>query len=60
MKVKTRLNAGKALGDTVADLTQVTGLDKMAQLYTDLTGKDCGCQTRQEFLNRMFPGQGNG
>ena len=56
MKVKTNLKAGKPLGDTVADLTQVTGLDKVAQLYTNLTGKDCGCQSRQEKLNRLFSG----
>ena len=51
-----RLKAGKPLGDAVADLTQVTGLDKVAQLYTNLTGKDCGCQSRQEKLNRLFSG----
>lgn len=56
MKVKTNLKAGKPLGDAVADLTQTTGLDKMTELYTDLTGKDCGCQARQEHLNRLFPG----
>lgn len=56
MKVKTNLKAGKPLGDAVADFTQATGLDKVAGLYTGLTGKDCGCQTRQDTLNRLFPG----
>jgi hypothetical protein len=56
MKVKTHLKAGKRLGDAVADLTQATGLDKVAEFYTDVTGQDCGCQARQERLNRLFPG----
>ena len=56
MKVKTNLKAGKPLGDAVADFTQAAGLDKVAQLYTDLTGKNCGCQARQDALNRLFPG----
>ncbi|MCB0209097.1 MAG: hypothetical protein KDJ52_07200 [Anaerolineae bacterium] len=55
MKVKTHLKAGKPMGDAVADLTHATGLDKVAQLYTDITGRDCGCQDRQAMLNRLLP-----
>lgn len=55
MKVKTHLKAGKPLGDAVADLTHATGLDQVARLYTDITGRDCGCQSRQELLNRLLP-----
>ncbi len=43
------------LGDVVAAVTHVTGLDKVAEKYTELTGKDCGCKARQEQLNRLFP-----
>lgn len=55
MKVKTHIIAGKALGDAVADLTNLTGIDKLAQAYEQVTGKDCGCKTRQQTLNRLFP-----
>ncbi len=43
MKVKTGLIVGKGLGDLVADFTHATRLDKLAELYTRCTGKDCGC-----------------
>jgi hypothetical protein len=55
MKVRTGIKAGAGLGDTVADLTHITGVDQVAQAYTQLTGKDCGCKARQEKLNRLFP-----
>lgn len=45
----------RGLGDTVAKITHATGLDKLAELYTHVTGKDCGCQSRQEALNKLFP-----
>lgn len=54
--MKTHLKAGQPLGDMVAGVTHATGLDKVAELYTNLTGQDCGCQARQEWLNRQFPG----
>jgi hypothetical protein len=56
LKVRTDLKAGKPLGDQVADFTHITGLDQLAGLYTQITGKNCGCKQRQEWLNRMFPG----
>jgi hypothetical protein len=56
MRVQTGLKAGKPLGDAVADFTQATGLYKLAEWYTQVTGLDCGCAQRQEFLNRLFPG----
>ena len=56
MKVKTDIYAGqKGLGDTVASLTHLTGLDQLAKLYEDTTGKPCGCQQRQALLNQLFP-----
>ena len=38
----------KGLGDTVAKITNATGLNKLAP-------KDCGCKKRKEALNRAFP-----
>lgn len=48
-------NISRGLGDTVAKITHATGLDKLAELYTELTGKPCGCSQRQEALNKLFP-----
>ena len=55
MKVKTGIEAGKGLGDVVADIIHAIGLDSLATTYTDLTGQGCGCQERQEALNNLFP-----
>jgi len=55
MKVETGLVVGKGLGDLVADFTHATRLDKLAELYTRCTGKDCGCAARQDALNRLAP-----
>lgn len=43
------------LGDTVARLTQATGIAQVVNLVTDATGHDCGCQRRREALNRAVP-----
>lgn len=43
------------LGDTIALITRATGLDRLAHLYTRVTGKDCGCRRRQTKLNARFP-----
>lgn len=55
MKVRTNLKAGQGLGDTVADLTHLTGVDQLAHLYTQVTGKDCGCDKRRAVLNQLVP-----
>jgi hypothetical protein len=64
MKVRTGLKAGQSqslgaqgLGDSVAEFTHQTGLDKLAGFYTHLTGKDCGCDQRRQKLNQWFPYQ---
>jgi hypothetical protein len=43
------------MGDAVAIFTHATGIDKLADEYTRLTGKDCGCKARQSRLNELFP-----
>ena len=55
MITKTGINAGQGLGDAIADLTHLTGVDRLADAYTKITGKDCGCKARQEELNERFP-----
>ncbi len=59
MKVRTGIKAGQGLGDTVADLAHLTGMDQLAKLYEELTGKDCGCEDRRQTLNNLFPGNGS-
>ncbi|HMQ55687.1 MAG TPA: hypothetical protein PKE64_19015 [Anaerolineae bacterium] len=58
LKLRTGLKAGKPLGDTVADLTHLTGVDRVADTYTQVTGKDCGCKRRQELLNAVSVSMG--
>jgi hypothetical protein len=55
LRVRSNLRAGKPLGDCCADLTHFTGLDRLAALYTQTTGKDCGCKKRQDWLNKLVP-----
>lgn len=39
-------NASKGLGDTIAKATKAIGINQT---------KDCGCQKRQELLNKLVP-----
>ena len=56
MKVRTGLKAGASgLGDVVADVTNITGVDRLAKAYEELTGKPCGCEARREKLNQLVP-----
>ena len=55
MKVRTDIKTGRGLGDTVADLAHITGMDKVAQFYERVTGKSCGCDQRRETLNQVLP-----
>ncbi len=54
MKLTTGIKAGAGLGDAVAQATHLTGLDRLAATYTQVTGKPCGCKERQEKLNQLF------
>ena len=53
MKVRTGISAGQGLGDSVSDLTRLTGVDRLAKAYEQVTGKPCGCEERQEKLNNL-------
>lgn len=56
MKVRTGVKAGASgLGDVVAEVTNITGIDRLAKLYEELTGKPCGCDERREKLNQLVP-----
>lgn len=55
LRLRTHLRSGKPLGDCVEVLTHLIGADKVAEFYTKVTGKDCGCRGRQNWLNEHFP-----
>ena len=42
----------KGFGDTVAAITKATGIE---MLVKSIFGPDCGCDARQEALNRLVP-----
>jgi hypothetical protein len=42
----------KGLGDTVAAITKATGIE---MLVKSIFGENCGCDARQEALNKLVP-----
>ena len=45
----------KGLGDTIEKITKATGIKKVVDTVSKVTGKDCGCGERKDTLNRLFP-----
>lgn len=46
----------EGLGDSIANVTRITKLDKLVENLSKLAGKeDCGCKKRQDKLNKKFP-----
>ena len=46
----------KGLGDSVEKFTKATGIKSLANYSAKVMGKkDCGCNKRKEFLNKLFP-----
>ena len=45
----------KGLGDPIEKFTKATGIKKVIDKVSEVTGKDCGCNKRKENLNRLFP-----
>lgn len=42
----------EGLGDTIAKVTEATGIDKVVKA---VVGDDCGCEERRKKLNAIFP-----
>jgi hypothetical protein len=42
----------KGLGDTVAAITKATGIEALVK---GIFGENCGCDARQEKLNKLVP-----
>tara|TARA_R100000773_G_scaffold38882_1_gene34124 strand:+ start:199 stop:558 length:360 start_codon:yes stop_codon:yes gene_type:complete len=45
----------KGLGDTIEKITKATGIKKVVDKISDVTGLDCGCEERKQKLNSLFP-----
>jgi hypothetical protein len=45
----------KGLGDTIEAITEATGIKKAVEVFSEVTGLDCGCDARKEKLNKIFP-----
>lgn len=48
-------NKSKGLGDTIEKITTATGIKKVVDTVSQMTGKPCGCKERKDTLNRVFP-----
>jgi len=47
---KWKNKQSQGLGDTIAKITEATGIDKLVNAITD----DCGCEERKQKLNELF------
>ena len=45
----------KGLGDSIEKITKATGIKKVVDKVSEVTGKDCNCGKRKDTLNRLFP-----
>ena len=41
----------KGIGDTIEKITAATGVKKVVESISKVTGKDCGCAKRKEAMN---------
>lgn len=48
----------RGLGDVLAWLLHLVGIRQAVKAVTKATGRSCGCQQRQDALNRLVPFQG--
>ena len=49
------MTKSKGLGDTISKITKATGIKKIVDKVSEITGKDCNCSQRRDKLNQMFP-----
>jgi hypothetical protein len=42
----------RGLGDDIKKITRATGLDQLTKRIAQILDEDCGCDKRQEQLNR--------
>lgn len=44
--------SSRGLGDDIKKITVATGLDQLAKRIAQILDEDCGCDDRQEWLNK--------
>lgn len=49
----------KGLGDSIEKFTKATGIKKVVDKVSEVTGIDCGCDERKKLLNKVFPYRSN-
>ena len=49
------MKKSKGLGDSIERITKATGIKKVVDKISEVTGIDCKCSERKEALNKMFP-----
>ena len=49
----------RGLGDDIAKITKATGIKAVVDKVSEVTGVPCGCNERQEKLNKWFPKRGS-
>jgi len=47
--------SSKGLGDTIAKITKATGIKKIVDYTSSKLNTPCGCEARQDHLNKKFP-----
>lgn len=54
--MQKKIKKAKGLGDTIAQITNLFGIDILADKIAKLFGKeDCGCDRRRRKLNKLVP-----
>jgi DNA-directed RNA polymerase specialized sigma24 family protein len=51
-RLKHKKMKSKGLGDTIEKITKATGIKAIVELVAN--GKDCGCDKRKEYLNKLW------
>ena len=45
----------KGLGDSIEKFTKATGIKKVVDTVSKVTGRGCGCKKRKQQLNKILP-----
>jgi|TARA_R110000744_G_scaffold51471_1_gene110808 hypothetical protein len=53
--VIVKKNKSRGLGDSIQKITKATGIHTVVEKVSKAMGKDCGCASRRDTLNRKFP-----
>jgi hypothetical protein len=54
-EARNQQKKSKGLGDTIEKFTKATGIKKIVDKASKLLDKDCGCDKRKDYLNKVVP-----